>query len=89
MHGVDISKKMLAVAEEKSRDYAITYQCSAMEDLQFSKASFDVVISSLAFHYVKDFKQLAAAISTWLTPKGSFVFSVEHPVFTAYGTQDW
>ena len=88
VHGVDISKKMLAVAEEKSRDYAITYQCSAMEDLQFSKASFDVVISSLAFHYVKDFKQLAAAISTWLTPKGSFVFSVEHPVFTAYGTQD-
>lgn len=89
VHGVDISKKMLAVAEEKSRDYAITYQCSAMEDLQFPKASFDVVISSLAFHYVKDFKHLAAAISTWLTPKGSFVFSVEHPVFTAYGTQDW
>lgn len=53
VHGVDISKKMLAVAEEKSRDYAITYQCSAMEDLQFSKASFDVVISSLAFHYVR------------------------------------
>ena len=87
--GVDISKKMLAVAEEKSKEYAISYQCCAMEELQFPKASFDAVISSLAFHYVKDFEQLAVAISSWLIAGGSFVFSVEHPVFTSYGTQDW
>ena len=80
---------MLAVAEEKSKEYAISYQCCAMEELQFPKASFDAVISSLAFHYVKDFEQLAVAISSWLIAGGSFVFSVEHPVFTSYGTQDW
>ena len=28
-------------------------------------------------------------ISTWLVKDGQFVFSVEHPVFTAYGNQDW
>lgn len=87
--GVDISEKMLAVAEEKSKAYTIDYRCSAMEDLQFPDASFDVVISSLAFHYVKDFRQLAASISKWLVCGGQFVFSVEHPVFTSYGTQDW
>ncbi|WP_444497541.1 hypothetical protein [Thomasclavelia spiroformis] len=27
-----------------------------MEDLFFSKNIFDIIISSLAFHYVKDFK---------------------------------
>ena len=28
-------------------------------------------------------------IAHWLKQGGEFVFSVEHPVFTAYGTQDW
>ena len=60
-----------------------------MEDLQFAAGTFDVVLSSLAFHYVKDFVPLVANIFDWLRPDGSFVFSVEHPVFTAYGTQDW
>ena len=45
--------------------------------------------SSLAFHYVKDFPALAEKISRWLRPEGTFLFSVEHPVFTAYGSQDW
>ena len=26
---------------------------------------------------------------SYLKPEGVLVFSVEHPVFTAYGTQDW
>lgn len=47
------------------------------------------MLSSLAFHYIRDFKGLAEKISSWITPGGWFVFSVEHPVFTAYGTQDW
>ena len=25
----------------------------------------------------------------WLAPGGAFVFSIEHPIFTAYGSQDW
>ena len=28
-------------------------------------------------------------IGRWLKPGGAFAFSVEHPVFTAYGSQDW
>ena len=60
-----------------------------MEDLRFPDGSFDVVLSSLAFHYVEDFGPLVRNINRWLAPGGSFVFSVEHPVFTAYGSQDW
>ena len=30
-----------------------------------------------------------ARIGRWLKPGGDFVFSVEHPTFTAYGSQDW
>ena len=67
----------------------IEYRCAAMEDLQFADSSFDIVLSSLAFHYVRDFEPLVAHIARWVRPGGNFVFSVEHPVFTAYGTQDW
>lgn len=87
--GTDISKKMLEVAEEKNGHEKIKYHCRAMEDLSFGEGAFDIIISSLAFHYIKDFASLVKQISHWLTSKGYFVFSVEHPVFTSYGTQDW
>ena len=47
------------------------------------------MLSSLAFHYVEDLESLVRNIARWLVPGGELVFSVEHPVFTAYGTQDW
>lgn len=87
--GTDISQKMLETAKKKNSDQQIEYQCIAMEDLDFPAETFDVVISSLAFHYVEDFASLIKNISTWLKQGGEFVFSVEHPVFTSYGTQDW
>lgn len=87
--GTDISNKMLEIANEKNSYPNIEYQCIAMEDLEFAKNSFDCVISSLAFHYVEDFEKLVKKISTWLQQEGEFVFSVEHPVFTSYGNQDW
>ncbi len=87
--GTDISQKMLEAAEQKNPGPNIEYRQAAMEDLGFADASFDVVLSSLAFHYVADFISLVQNISRWLKPGGRFVFSMEHPVFTAYGSQDW
>lgn len=87
--GTDISQKMLQRAIEINSAETIQYRCSAMEDLHFDRETFDVVLSSLALHYVADFKSLVYNIHTWLKKGGLFVFSVEHPVFTAYGTQDW
>lgn len=87
--GTDISQKMLETARERNPGPSIEYRRAAMEDLRLPDGSFDVVLSSLAFHYVKDFGPLVGNIGRWLTPGGSFVFSVEHPVFTAYGSQDW
>lgn len=87
--GTDISHKMIEVARTKNFSERIDYQCKAMEELEFPKETFDIILSSLAFHYVKDFECLIEHISSWLKPGGEFVFSVEHPVFTSYGTQDW
>lgn len=87
--GVDLSEKMQAVAKEKTDSPAVTYLCMAMEDMDFAPESFDAVISSLAFHYTPDFRAVCEKVRRFLTPGGSFVFSVEHPVFTAQGPQNW
>ena len=87
--GVDLSSRMLQEAARRNKRENITYIQSAMEEFQTEARSMDAVISSLAFHYVENFTELTEKIYDWLVPGGSFVFSVEHPVFTAYGSQDW
>lgn len=87
--GTDISEKMLEAAAEKNSHEKIEYRCLPMEDIEFPDGAFDIVLSSLAFHYIKDFEPLVEKISRLIPSGGYFVFSVEHPVFTAYGTQDW
>lgn len=87
--GIDISKKMLEVAVEKTPYPQVEYRCVAMEDMDFPAGSFDIALSSLAFHYIESFETVVKKVWSFLKPGGSFVFSVEHPVFTAYGTQDW
>ena len=87
--GTDISAKMLETAREKNSHERVEYRRCAMEDLELPDHSFDVVLSSLAFHYVKEFQPVVKKISRVLSPGGLFVFSAEHPVFTAHGTQDW
>lgn len=87
--GVDISEKMLAEARKHTPDTTVEYICSAVEDIDFSADSFDIVISSLAFHYIESFDDICSKIKACLVNGGDFVFSVEHPIFTSYGTQDW
>ncbi len=79
--GVDISSKMLELAASDI-PAGVSFQHSAMEDLKFPVATFDLVVSSLAFHYVKDLKDLANNIYDWLKPGGFLLFSTEHPVST-------
>jgi SAM-dependent methyltransferase len=87
--GVDISEKMLAKAKQLTDDTEVTYIRSAIEDVEFADAQFDVVISSLALHYVESYAEVCKKVYRYLKPGGVFVFSVEHPVFTARREQDW
>ncbi|WP_369379391.1 class I SAM-dependent methyltransferase [Lysinibacillus fusiformis] len=87
--GVDISEKMLEKAQEKTDDPFISYLKIPIEDIQFSASQFDVVLSSLAIHYLQNFEALCKKVYTYLKPGGSFVFSVEHPIFTSRDEQDW
>ena len=87
--GVDISEKMLAVAENKRKFSNVRYIRAAMEEVAFPAESFDVVISSLAVHYVKDLPALFRRVNGFLKAGGAFVFSAEHPVYTACGNADF
>lgn len=87
--GLDLSEKMLAVAKQKTSYQQVEYLRESIEDFEFEEESFDVVLSSLAFHYVKDFETLAKKINKVLRKDGILIFSAEHPVFTAEGSQDW
>ena len=87
--GVDISEKMLAVARKETGAGNVSYIHAAMEDVDFPDGSFDVVLSSLALHYVEDYVGVVQNVHRMLRPGGVFLFSCEHPVFTAEGSQDW
>lgn len=87
--GLDLSTKMLEKARALTTDPRIQYQNTAMEALAFPPEAFDVVMSSLAIHYLADFEQLCQQVYRLLSWQGVFVFSVEHPIFTASGNQEW
>lgn len=87
--GIDLSEKMLQEARKRNASPHISYQCMAIEDFNFPPESYDIVISSLTFHYLESFGDICNKVNRCLAPNGAFVFSVEHPVFTAQGSQDW
>jgi SAM-dependent methyltransferase len=77
---VDASEQMLAAALPHP---AVRYVRSDLAAFDLAPGCADLVVSSMALHYVEDFSGLVARVARWLTPGGSFVLSVEHPVMTA------
>ena len=87
--GIDVSERMLARSRAATRDSAITYVRADLEHLELAPASFRVVYSSLAFHYIEALDRLMAEVHRALVPGGRLVFSVEHPIFTAPVDPAW
>jgi SAM-dependent methyltransferase len=87
--GIDLSEKMLARAQALTNDSGIEYCRTAIEDLDVQPGEFDVVLSSLALHYVKRLERVCEKIHHGLADGGAFVLSVEHPIFTAVAAQQW
>ena len=88
--GIDISSKMLDVAKQENSDPKIEYLNLPMEEIDQINESFDVVVSSLALHYVEDFAGVVRNVYTLLDTDGSFVFSQEHPLVTCHsGGSRW
>jgi SAM-dependent methyltransferase len=61
----------------------VRYLRRDIEALRLPAASADRVVSSLALHYVSDYRGLIHRVAGWLRPGGQLAFSVEHPICTA------
>ncbi|KAJ5692821.1 C6 transcription factor [Penicillium macrosclerotiorum] len=97
--GVDISAKMIERAkslDEKENQvqtrenfcYELHDIGSIILDSAAERESYDLVYSSLTFHYIEDlgrlFRQIHASLRKGNGPgRGRLVFSVEHPIFSA------
>ncbi len=82
--GVDISEKMLAHAKKHFSADNITYLQMAFEDISALDERFDIVTSSLAFDYAEDFDKLMRDVYSLLNNNSYFVFSMSHPMATAW-----
>ena len=87
--GVDISEKMLAKARSDTASAVVTYCHADLETLDPDTAAFDLVYSSLAFHYLPDTARLYRSIHRSLAAGGRLVFSIEHPIFMASMKPGW
>ena len=87
--GVDLSENMLARARAETRDQRVRYVKADLEAIDLPKESFDLTYSSLALHYVQDFKRLIGEVSGALVSGGHFVFSIEHPIYMASMKPGW
>jgi ubiquinone/menaquinone biosynthesis C-methylase UbiE len=83
VEGVDVSERMLERAQNMSPDASITWRRADLETLDLPEAEFDLVYSSLAFHYVVQLPELLRTIHRALVPGGKLVFSIEHPIYMA------
>ena len=82
--GIDISSKMLDVARKENADSRIEYINMPIESIDKLNVSFDIAVSSLAFHYIEDFSGAVKNVFDRLSEGGIFVFSQEHPLVTCH-----
>jgi len=82
--GIELSTRMLAEAQRLTDDPSIIFEHISMEDFAADENSYDLVVSSLALHYVEDYSGICRKVYNALKPGGHFIFSVEHPVCTAW-----
>lgn len=87
--GIDISEHMIDIANKENKIDGIEYKVLPMEDINNLNKKFDIVISSLAFHYIQDYPKLIEDIYNLLNESGVLVFSQEHPMVTSTILESW
>ena len=87
--GFDLSENMLRRARTDTHDPAIEYRLADLEELVLPERGFDLVYSSLTFHYVRNFGRLIRMIHAALAPAGDLVFTIEHPIYMAAANPRW
>lgn len=85
---LDVSEKMLARAVSLGDDPAIDWRRADLETLQLTE-QYDFAWSALALHYVEALPALLRTVFAALKPGGQFIFTAEHPIYTAPRQPTW
>lgn len=80
---------MLNRARELTTNENIIYRQEDWENLHLPQQMYHLAYSSLTLHYIKALPSLLATVYNALLPGGSFVFSAEHPIYTAPKQPGW
>lgn len=89
---VDFSPSMIEMTKKRIGDKAEIIRADLNEPLTFIEdKSIDVIVSSLALHYIKAWNPVMAEFYRVLKPAGHLVFSVHHPFmdFTHFNKENY
>ena len=81
--GFDVSPAMIEIARGRLGDEVDLRVADLGEPLPYSDNAFDVVIASLALHYVEDWASTLAELRRVLVPSGRLLVSIIHPTVYA------
>lgn len=87
--GIDVSVRMIEEAKKRNADSRITYRTGSLEEYEYPEETWDCVVSNLALHYVEDIESVYRLVYRTLKKGGTFLFNIEHPVFTSGVREDW
>ena len=87
--GIDVSVRMIEEAEKRNSDSRITYRTGSMGEYEYPEEEGDCVVSNLALHYIEDIESVYRLVYRTLKRGGTFLFNIEHPVFTSGVREDW
>ncbi len=78
---IDYSDEMLRYAKEKVGNRVKVLKANLNQPLDFLKdEEFDIVISSMVIHYIKDWQMLFSEFNRVLKKNGVLIFSTDNPV---------
>jgi ubiquinone/menaquinone biosynthesis C-methylase UbiE len=77
---MDVSPVMAALASRTLGDRATVVVADLAKPLAFARdGEFDLIVASLAMHYIRDWVAVLAELRRILKPGGAVVFSTHHP----------
>ena len=87
--GVDISKELIEIAKERSRDLKINYSVSPADKISSPNGGFDKAVIILAIQDIENMLGVISEASRVLKSGGEFFIVINHPAFRIPKRSSW